>query len=143
MFRHLVVAVDGSDGSRRAMDAARELVRRLDARLTVLMVLEPPTVLPVGPMDGFVVPEPPATPKQLESALGLLSEWTADLPPERVQKRVEVAAVADTICREARVLEADLIVVGARGLGRVERWLLGSVSDRVLHHAGRSVLVVR
>jgi len=46
------------------------------------------------------------------------------------------------ICRVSGELAAELIVVGARGLGRVESVLLGSVSSEVLHHAKRPVLVI-
>ena len=50
---------------------------------------------------------------------------------------------ADAIVKEAEASDADLIVVGARGLNTVERWLLGSVSSKVVHHAACDVLVVR
>ena len=47
------------------------------------------------------------------------------------------------IVRIAEDRDVDLVVVGARGLGTLERLLLGSVSEAVLHHAGRPVLIVR
>jgi nucleotide-binding universal stress UspA family protein len=50
---------------------------------------------------------------------------------------------AATILREAEMSDADLIVVGARGLGLLERVALGSVSESVLRHAGCPVVVVR
>ena len=50
---------------------------------------------------------------------------------------------ADVICRRARELDADLIVVGSRGLGTLDRFLLGSVSAAVAQRAPCSVLVVR
>ena len=48
-----------------------------------------------------------------------------------------------SIVAAAEAERADLIVVGTRGLARAGRWLLGSVSDYVVHHAGSPVLVVR
>ena len=51
--------------------------------------------------------------------------------------------MADTIVDTAAKLGVDLIVVGARGLGPGRRFLLGSISDRVVHHAGCPVTVWR
>ena len=50
---------------------------------------------------------------------------------------------ATAILDAADESDSDLIVMGTRGLGTAERWLIGSVSDKVLHHAHCSVLVAR
>lgn len=50
---------------------------------------------------------------------------------------------ADMIVRDVEHLGSDLVVLGARGLGAVRRLLLGNVSESVLTHAARSVLIVR
>ena len=50
---------------------------------------------------------------------------------------------ADVLVQEAEDGGADLIVVGTRGLNTAERWLMGSVSTKVVHHAPCDVLVVR
>jgi len=47
------------------------------------------------------------------------------------------------IVEAAAEVDADLIIVGSRGMNAVQRWLLGSVSSKVVHHAPCSVLVVR
>jgi nucleotide-binding universal stress UspA family protein len=51
--------------------------------------------------------------------------------------------IASTILREAKSWQADVVAVGARSMGTVKRWLIGSVSRAVLHHADMSVLIVR
>ncbi|MFB4317389.1 universal stress protein [Actinomadura sp. 21ATH] len=87
-------------------------------------------------------------------------QWEEERQAERVaQEGAELAAAAglpgarpvagrgtgpvwSTIVDHAAELDAALIVVGSRGLSRVKSVLLGSVSDRVLHHAGRPTLIV-
>ena len=59
------------------------------------------------------------------------------------ERQVEIGPVADTIVDTANHLGVDLIVVGARGLGPGRRFLLGSVSDRVVHHSSCPVTVWR
>ncbi|HEY3447940.1 MAG TPA: universal stress protein [Myxococcales bacterium] len=142
MVRHLLVGFDGSEPSKKALRFAHDLAQQTGARLTALFVLELPTVLPIGPFDTFLVTAPGRDPRELEAARKLLEEAVKDLPQSSVEQKVTVGRPADVICDEAAKLGADLIVIGARGLSTGGRWLLGSVSDRVVHHAGRPVVVV-
>jgi len=61
----------------------------------------------------------------------------------RVEQMPTIGHPADEILKVAEAHETDLIVTGAKGLGAVGRFLLGSVSTRVVQHARCSVLVVR
>ncbi len=142
MITRILVAVDGSDGSRKAAGFALELARSSNARLLLLTVLEQPWVLPFGPMDSFVI-GPKEDQKRVVAARQQLDEFSAALPTEQVEKHVEVGEPADTIIEQAERLRADMIVMGARGHSAVARWLLGSVSDRVVHYARTPVTVVR
>jgi len=60
-----------------------------------------------------------------------------------VHKEIAVGDPADMILDEAKVRDADLIVVGSRGLNAAQRFLLGSVSPKVVSHAHCPVLIVR
>ena len=142
MIRQLLVGFDGSEPARRALRFAHDLAQQTGAKLTALVVLELPRVLPIGPFDSFVVTAPAKDPRQLEAARKLLEDAVADLPQVAIEQKVQLGRAADIICEEAARLDVDLIVVGARGLGTGGRWLLGSVSDRVVHQAGRPVVVV-
>jgi nucleotide-binding universal stress UspA family protein len=143
MLEHILAAIDGSEGSRKAARFAHDLAAKTGARLTLLLVLEPPSVVPVHPVGAFaIMGGRMASQDQLTAAMKLLEEVSADLPKASVERLVEVGPASDTICEQARRLGADLIVVGARGLGPGRRWLLGSVSDRVVQHAGLPVTVV-
>ena len=142
-IQHILVGIDGSEGSRRAARFAHALAVPLGARLTLMVVLEPPRVLAFGPLDGFAFSAPKLDEAHLAGARKLLQEVGNDLPAGQVAHVVEVGDVADTLCAQAESLGADLVVVGARGMASAAgRWLLGSVSDRVVHHARRPVTVV-
>jgi nucleotide-binding universal stress UspA family protein len=139
-FTHVLVAVDGSPAADAALLRAVALAGRIGANLTVLHVAEPAR-LP----SSF---DPPRT--------YALAESTARLHGERILADARALAggvplatemhfgdPSEVICRRATELGADLVVVGSRGLGAIERVLLGSVSDAVIRCAPCSVLVVR
>jgi nucleotide-binding universal stress UspA family protein len=142
VIKHILVGVDGSEHSRRAARFAHDLAQQLGARITLLLVLEPPRMLPFGFLDSAAITSPHLDPRELDNVQRLLGEVAADLPKAQVDQQVEVGHPADTVVSVAQKLGVDLIVVGARGLNRGGKWLLGSVSDRVVQHAGRPVTVV-
>ncbi len=142
MIGHILVAIDGSEHSRRAARFAHDLAQQTGARITLLYVLEPPRVLPIGFMDSAAFTTPHTDPKDIEAVRRLLDQVAADLPKAQVEKQVELGPPADTIVTVAQRLGVDLLVVGSRGLSLGGKWLLGSVSDRVVQHAGRPVTVV-
>ncbi len=142
MVKHLLVAVDGSEGSRRAARFALDLANQTSARVTLLFVLEPPRMIPIGPLDSFIEVRG-SDAEHIEAAHQMLEEIASGFPADRMERRVELGPAADTICAQAEKLNADLIALGARGLNRFGRWFLGSISDRVAHHATRPVVVVR
>jgi nucleotide-binding universal stress UspA family protein len=142
VIQHILVAVDGSDSSRKAARFAHDLAQQTQARITLLFVLEPPRVVPLGFLDSEIISGERRSPQELEQVRRLLDQLAADLPRAQVQTVVEIGAPADTIVEQAGRLGADHIVVGARGLSAGGKWLLGSVSDRVIQHAARPVTVV-
>lgn len=142
MIKHILVAIDGSESSRKAARFAHDLAQQLQARITLLFVLEPPRVLPLGFLDSELISAPKRSDKEIDAVRRLLDEVAADLPRTQVEKVVELGPAADTIIATADSLGADHIVVGARGLSSGGKWLVGSVSDRVIQHAHRPVTVV-
>jgi nucleotide-binding universal stress UspA family protein len=143
MVQHILVAVDGSGPSRHAARFAMSLAKQLDARVTLLTVLPPPEVLPLGPLSGYAVVSSPISVEETRKIEGRLSEITAEHPDVKSERLVEMGPIAETIVDAANRASADLIVMGARGLGPGWRFLLGSVSDRVVHHAHCPVTVWR
>jgi nucleotide-binding universal stress UspA family protein len=132
----IVLAYDGSDGAKRALGVVLELAGVGD-HVTALGVAE-------GiPLFGYAgtLPSPEQEQerdRRLDEVATLLAERgiLATLAPRVGDPATAVLDVAETE-------GADLIVMGTRGLGTAERWLIGSVSDKVLHHAHCSVLVAR
>lgn len=142
MIEHILVAVDGSEGARKAAAFARNLGKELGSKLTVLLVLEPIPMVSVGFADIYGLARRQPTDEELAHLQKALDEAAADYPADRVEKIIDYGTAADTICRVAESKNADLIIVGARGLGAVGRLLIGSVSDRVVHTAKRNVMVI-
>lgn len=143
MVQHILVAVDGSEGSRRAAYYARDLALQTGARLTLLVVIRPPSTVALPPFDAFSMTRAQPDPEHLAAARVLLDEVEAALPADKRGSLVALGQdVAETIDEEARKAGADLVVCGARGLGAAERFVLGSVSEALVRQGGRPVLVV-
>jgi nucleotide-binding universal stress UspA family protein len=145
-LRRVVVAVDGSEDSMAAARffAALPLPPRMGVRL-VAVIDPPPVVAPAEGLRPAVLTAPEELFKERRVTLeGILSRVSAEL--RTVAKEVECSVVvgraAAEIVNAANEPGVDLVVVGTRGLGQIRRWLLGSVSERVLHHAACPVLVV-
>ncbi|HUB06862.1 MAG TPA: universal stress protein [Myxococcales bacterium] len=136
----IVVAIDGSEPSRRAEALAAEIAGKMGARLLLLHVVEPIWV-PVGDFGQ----ETPVLQQEIEKdSRKLLETEAARLSQggQAVETLSLDGAPALAIVDVAQARKADLIVMGSRGLGSVRRFLLGSVADRVLHVSERPVLVV-
>jgi nucleotide-binding universal stress UspA family protein len=80
--------------------------------------------------------------RQMKEGQVLLDGAAGELRGLELDRVISVGSPADAVCEEAERRKVDLVVVGCRGLGPAGRWLLGSVSDRVVHHSSRPVLVV-
>jgi nucleotide-binding universal stress UspA family protein len=142
-MKHILAAVDGSEPSKKAARFAAELARMAGGKLTVLLALEPANIAPFGPMDAFAVTRKGTSADTIASARAVLEEVVRQLPAGQAEPLIEIGRAADTILECGERLGVDHIVVGARGLAAGGRWLLGSVSDRVVHHAHCPVTVVR
>jgi nucleotide-binding universal stress UspA family protein len=145
VFGSIVVGTDGSDTAREAVRQAVELAARLGARLEIVSAYEP---VPGAQLRE----EAQQTPADLQ--------WTVN-PREDVDATLREAAEAareggveavtyarqgdpaDAILDVAEERGADLIVVGNKGMTGARRFLLGSVPNRVSHHAPCSVLIIR
>lgn len=138
MYRKILVGYDGSGQGRKAFDTALGLAARHGAELYVLAVVHPPEI-------GSDVETEAVIENSRRHHRQMLDELKPSVAAQAVKAQFEVAVghPAEQIIYHADRHEVDVIVVGDRGRSKFTRWLLGSVSKQVVHHAGRAVLVVR
>ncbi|MFT3706856.1 MAG: universal stress protein [Archangium sp.] len=143
MVQNILVGFDGSSAAREAAEFAMKLAKQASARVTLLFVVELPQIIPIGALSGFVPTTAPQPEVNFKNAERLIASVRGDHPDLEIATRVEAGTPAEMICEVAAQSRADLVVVGARGHNAAVRLLLGSISDRVVHHAPCPVLVVR
>ncbi len=145
-FSSILVGTDGSDTAATAVRHAIALAGELGARLQIVSVYEPVS-------DRHHDSESVEVPQDAQWALNpreevlALLEQAAALARGGGVREVETYArqgdAADAIIDVAEEQRSDLIVVGHRGMTGAKRFLLGSVPNKVSHHAPCSVLIVR
>ncbi len=140
-LHHILVPVDFSEFSTRALSHGAALARWYDAKLTVLHVIPPIQTLPVvGELGAPVyLTEPPSEAGALDALRQLFDD--ADVPANTTPM-TRLGDPPTTVVATARELGADLIVMGTHGRRGFTRLLLGSVTERVLREAPCPVLTV-
>jgi len=137
----VLLAVDGSDPS---LEAARSLAHLSPAEEIVLLhAIETPSMYFLSGPE-VVLGDTTLLQREIEArGRELLERVAALLPPAgAVTRRLAAGSAAAAILEAADRERADLIVLGARGLGRLKEMVVGSVSHRVLHHAPCPVWVI-
>ena len=141
-IKTVVVGVDGSDHSFEAARVATAIARQFGARLLITTVVRPPE-------GWWGIGGAPPTPDAFASAVvegrrEVLdkSESTLNLDGIDYDTVGEVGDPAGQLVRLCEAENADLLVVGRRGAGLVERIMVGSVADRVVHTAPCPVLTI-
>ena len=139
-IKKVLCPIDGSDSSKKALEIALAIARSAEATVTVLEVVEE-----FGPLPGYYEAAPPGrdrikwiSEQRFEKIHGVLEETQV-----KWDRMVREGYPADQIIEVSKEGSYDMIVIGSRGLTAFGRFLLGSVSDRVVHHAECSVTVVR
>lgn len=138
MFETIVVPIDGSDHADRAADRAFEIAVHHGSSIHVVCVVDP------GPLGGYQLPG------EAESADEAIGERAAALVAEtagRAPDGVDPTTATPTGTPKTEVVDyadavgADLITMGSRGRGGVERLMLGSVTEHVIRTSDVDVLV--
>jgi nucleotide-binding universal stress UspA family protein len=162
-MKRIVVGYDGSDAAERALARAADLAQAFSARLCVVSVsglatvatpvsaFEPTAELgpaavagPVAPGGTVPLPEPVASQEQEELARRQLERARISLARRKIETEyvVELGDPAERLLEVADQRDADLIVVGSRERGFLERLLGRSVDEAVARRSERDVLLV-
>jgi nucleotide-binding universal stress UspA family protein len=140
--KNVVVGVDGSDQAHRAASAAVSIARVHGARLHVITVVRPPEG-----WWGVVGSPPPAdvlSTSMERAQRDVLDKTLSGIDSDglEVVSAEEIGDPASALSDYCERIEAELLVVGRRGAGMIERLVLGSVADRLAHHAPCALLIV-
>jgi nucleotide-binding universal stress UspA family protein len=145
MFGSIVVGTDGSDTAKEAVRQAIDLARQVGGKLQIVSAYEPVS-------GSRLREEAQQVPGDLQWMVNEREDVDATL--REAAEAAEAAGVsaevyarqgdpADAILDVAEEQAADLIVVGNKGMTGAKRFLLGSVPNKVSHHAPCSVLIIR
>lgn len=137
-MKRILVPIDGSDNSLKALKKASHIADLFEGDLTILHV----TPIPATYLTGYEVrtPSPNLEPGKalLKAAKQDLKDFSGDI--ETIQT---IGDASSEIIKIAEKDEYDLVVMGSRGLGTFSRAILGSVSNKVINHIKKSVLIVK
>lgn len=145
MFKNILVPVDGSEGSWRALSSAIALGEKFESELTVVNVIQPynNAALLAVPLDN-------ATITQGNSELEKVGDRVLEMAQERLENYkgkveycLEVGHPSERILALAKKSKCDAIVVGSRGLSGIAEFFLGSVSSKVAQYSPVPVLIVK
>ncbi len=148
MLSHILVAVDGSEHADRAVDFAAELARCARAAVTVVHAIPTTAVVPLilgsyADLEQVTADSRESLEASAAELVGQARERLEAAGVTTVTTRVEFGPPARIITDIAREIDADVIVMGRRGLGELRGLLLGSVSHKVSQVADATVVTVR
>ena len=141
MYANIMIAIDGSNESLQAVHQALSPVGRgLRAEIALVNVQEPASLLQLATQDSDAIAA-----AAVEAGEHLMAEGAALLDAAGVGYSMEVVLgePATVLVDMAEEIDADLVLLGARGMGAIESVLVGSVSKAVISRCTRPVLVVK
>lgn len=144
MFQSIVVGTDGSDTARIAVDAAAKMAKQFGAKLHLVSAYKAPSQVMVLPMaEAMMAPGAGSDAEVNDAVESMLRVLAQQIEQEGVAVATYACAEspADAILDVAGHQNADLIVVGSRGMTGARR-VLGSVPNNVAHHAACSVMII-
>ena len=147
-FKRIITPVDGSESSKRSAKKAIYLAKKMDVELIAIYVVHVPISAYVGPPYSPVIYTDDTEIKEIRKkmkkegalVLGEIGEMASKVGLT-ITKKVLEGSPDEEIIRISK--KDDLIVMGAKGISAIDRIFLGSVSEKVLHNALSSVMIVR
>jgi nucleotide-binding universal stress UspA family protein len=143
-MKHILIPVDGSDYSIKAIEAGKEMAKAFDSKVTILNVIPIEMTRIAGRGNYMTMPfVPDEVPDFSEEILADAKKQFEGMsnPIETVGQH---GNIADIIVDYAHDHDVDLVVMGSHGLGALKnRLMTGSITTRVLHHIDKPVLVIK
>lgn len=154
LFSKILVPLDGSEHSMRALDIAIQIAKKFNSKLTLIHVYSVSVrPVPVPEPATFAPGIPMMAPAEYSRVAEAVKSAGARILAEGAEKVKAEGVEVDTLLREGHTVHEivraaeegkfDLIVMGARGLSRIKEIILGSVSDGVIRNAPCPVLVTK
>lgn len=155
LFNKILVPLDGSEHSGRALETALEIAKKFDSKIALLHVYsitvtpvvipEPTTLNPTGVPIATSVEVSKMVDAARDSGKKILADGEQKMRAESVQVEtfLREGNSEQEIVKAAKEGQFDLIVIGARGIHRIRDLLMGSVTEGVVKHAPCPVLVVK
>lgn len=141
-WKTIVAATDGSERSIAAAQFAANLARESGAKLHVITVVRPPE----GWWGIEGAPPPPRAMSEavVDARQSILDGTMSKLDQTglEVTTALEIGEPSGTIVKYCEDVEADLLVLGRRGAGFIERFVMGSVADRLAHYSSCPILII-
>lgn len=144
-FNSILVPIDGSANAKRVLLYAGYMSELCRASLGLLYVINIPRMLPVFDHihTGVYIPSQMVE-DSLEAGRAIVDEALSMLPPAVEAKTfIEAGPPAEVIVKFCHQNNYDLIVIGRRGLGKFQEFMIGSVSKYVMEHAACPVMVIK
>lgn len=146
----ILVPIDGSEHSDRALEFALDIADKYSAKVSLLSVAQPVVLAGIPYLTQPVLP-PTSTARYIDEMEAVhkkilseaLKKAKESKPDLTITKKLANGRPADKIIEIAKDENFDLIVIGSRGLGGIKEFFLGSVSDRVADEAPCPVLIVK
>jgi len=141
-WKTIVAATDGSERSVAAARFAANLARESGAKLHIVTVVRPPE-------GWWGIEGAPPPPRAMSEAVvdarqsildGTMSKL--DQTDLEITTALEIGEPSGTIVKYCEDVEADLLVLGRRGAGIIERFVMGSVADRLAHYSPCPILII-
>jgi nucleotide-binding universal stress UspA family protein len=142
LYSKVLVPVDGSENSNRALKHALSLSSKLKSKLTILYVLEVPPFVYVQ-SQKLVDSVMASLEKEAKNILDAAQNQAKEFDVEYETALLKGDNIASIIIDYNKKNDFDIIVIGSRGHGKIKTTLLGSVSNNVLHHSKNPVLIIK
>jgi len=142
MFKKILIPVDGSDTCSKVFESAKEFYEKFDAKI-ILVHVDDSTLI-----QNYVNYPMPNINLQVDgkarsAEIIKIAQTNLNVPDSHLIIKVLTGEPASAILDVAVQEDADLILMCTHGMGAAKRFLLGSVTNRVVHHADIPVLIIR